>query len=182
MKVSPTSLPDVLVIEPEVHSDERGFFLETYQQGRYKRAGIPHRFVQDNHSGSHQGALRGLHYQIRQAQGKLVHAVVGEVYDVAVDLRKSSSTFGRWVGLQISANDRTQIWIPRGFAHGFYVLSEWAEVAYKVTDYYSTEWDRTLIWDDPTVGIDWPLMDGRPPSLSTKDAQGRRLEQLEVFE
>ena len=182
MKVSATPLPDVLVIEPEVHSDERGFFLETYQQGRYERAGIPQRFVQDNHSGSHQGALRGLHYQIRQAQGKLVHAVVGEVYDVAVDLRKSSSTFGRWVGLQISANDRTQIWIPRGFAHGFYVLSEWAEVAYKVTDYYSTEWDRTLIWDDPTVGIDWPLMDGRPPSLSTKDAQGRRLEQLEVFE
>ncbi|MFV1859869.1 MAG: dTDP-4-dehydrorhamnose 3,5-epimerase [Anaerolineales bacterium] len=182
MKVSATSLPEVLVIEPEVHTDERGFFVETYQQRRYEEAGIPQRFVQDNHSGSRQGALRGLHYQIRHAQGKLVHAVVGEVYDVAVDLRNDSSTFGRWVGLQISAKDRTQIWIPPGFAHGFYVLSEWAEVAYKVTDYYSPEWDRTLIWDDSQVGIAWPLINGRPPSLSAKDAQGKRLEQLELFE
>jgi dTDP-4-dehydrorhamnose 3,5-epimerase len=182
VKVSATSLPDVLVIEPDVHTDERGFFVETYQQRRYEQAGIPQRFVQDNHSGSRQGALRGLHYQIRQAQGKLVHAVVGEVYDVAVDLRKSSSTFGRWVGLQISAEDRTQIWIPPGFAHGFYVLSEWAEVTYKVTDYYSPEWDRTLIWDDKQVGIAWPLLDGKPPSLSDKDARGKRLDQLELTE
>ena len=182
MKVSTTSLADVLIIEPEVHTDERGFFVETYQERRYEEAGIPQRFVQDNHSGSHQGALRGLHYQIRHVQGKLVHVVVGEVYDVAVDLRNGSPTFGRWVGLQISAKDRTQIWIPQGFAHGFYVLSEWAEVTYKVTDYYSPEWDRTLIWDDKQVGIAWPLLDGKPPSLSAKDARGKRLDQLELFE
>ena len=182
MKVSATSLADVHIIEPEVHTDERGFFVETYQQRRYEEAGIPQRFVQDNHSGSYQGALRGLHYQIRHSQGKLVHVVVGEVYDVAVDLRESSPTFGQWVGVQISAKERTQIWIPPGFAHGFYVLSEWAEVTYKVTDYYSPEWDRTLIWDDKHVGIAWPLLDAKPPSLSAKDARGKRLDQLELFE
>ena len=182
MKVSATSIPEVLIIESQVHRDERGFFRETYHEQRYVEAGIPHRFVQDNHSGSHQGTLRGLHYQVRQAQGKLVYVLVGEVHDVAVDLRSSSPTFGQWVGWRMSAESNLQLWIPKGFAHGFYVLSEWAEVVYKVTDFYAPEWDRTLIWNDPEVGIEWPLRAGQPPSLSAKDAQGKRLHELELFE
>ncbi|MBE9480023.1 MAG: dTDP-4-dehydrorhamnose 3,5-epimerase, partial [Chloroflexi bacterium] len=144
MDFSPTSIPDVLLIKPQVFTDDRGFFLETFRSNEFEQAGIAQPFVQDNHSGSKQGILRGLHYQIHQAQGKLVRALVGEVFDVAVDLRKHSATFKNWVGYHLTADSKDQLWIPPGFAHGFYVLSEWAEVTYKVTDYYAPEWERTL--------------------------------------
>ena len=150
--------------------------------GAFAERGITAGFVQDNHSGSQQGILRGLHYQLRQPQGKLVRVVAGEVFDVAVDLRRSSPGLGRWVGEVLSAANRRQLWIPPGFGHGFYVLSEWAEVVYKATDYYAPEWDRTLRWDDPMVGIAWPLIDGRPPTLSAKDAAGRLWDEAEMFE
>ncbi len=144
----PTTIPDVLIIKQNIYADERGFFLETYRHDQFRNAGIDVTFVQDNHSGSKQGILRGLHYQIQQAQGKLVRALVGEIFDVAVDLRKHSATFKNWVGYHLTADSKDQLWIPPGFAHGFYVLSEWAEVTYKVTDYYAPEWERTLIWDE----------------------------------
>jgi dTDP-4-dehydrorhamnose 3,5-epimerase len=182
MEFYPTSLSDVVLVEPQVFGDARGFFMETYQAHRFVEVGIPQVFVQDNHSGSRQGILRGLHYQIRQAQGKLVRVVAGEIYDVAVDLRRNSPTFGQWEGTVLSAENRRQIWIPAGFAHGFYVLSEWAEVLYKTTDYYAPEWERTLLWNDPTVNINWPLLAGKAPLLSAKDINGKRLEEAEVFE
>lgn len=182
MRFTPTAIPDVVLIEPQVFGDERGFFMETYQQERFAAAGITAPFVQDNHSGSRQGILRGLHYQVRRPQGKLVRVIAGEIWDVAVDLRRTSPTFGRWAAERLSAENRRQLWIPPGFAHGFYVLSAWAEVIYKVTDLYAPEWDRTLRWDDPTVGIPWPLIDGQPPVLSTKDAQGRWWDAAEKFE
>jgi dTDP-4-dehydrorhamnose 3,5-epimerase len=182
MQFKSTSIPDVLLIEPKVFGDERGFFMETYQSVRFASAGICADFVQDNQSGSVQGILRGLHYQIRQPQGKLVRVVVGEVFDVAVDLRRSSPTFGKWVGQNLSSSNRMQIWIPPGFAHGFYVLSDWAEVVYKASDYYAPEWDRTLLWNDPEVGINWPLLEGRSPSLSEKDAKGSTLQSAETYE
>jgi dTDP-4-dehydrorhamnose 3,5-epimerase len=182
MHFTPTTIPDVILIEPQLFSDARGFFQETYQQQKFASAGIGAAFVQDNHSGSRQGILRGLHYQIRQPQGKLVRAVAGEIWDVAVDLRRSSPAFGQWAGELLSAENRRQLWIPPGFAHGFYVLSAWAEVVYKTTDYYAPEWDRTLRWDDPTVGIGWPLIDGQLPLLSTKDAQGEWWDAAEKFE
>ena len=182
MEFKPTIIPDVILVEPKVFGDGRGFFMETYQAARFAAAGITAGFVQDNHSGSARGILRGLHYQIRQPQGKLVRVVVGEVFDVAVDLRRSSPTFGRWVGQRLSASNRLQIWIPPGFAHGFYVLSEWAEVVYKATDYYDPEWERTLLWNDPEVGVEWPLLEGRPPILSQKDAEGSLLQSAETFE
>lgn len=182
MHFTPTAIPDVILIEPQVFGDDRGFFMETYQQRKFAEGGITAGFVQDNHSGSQQGILRGLHYQLRQPQGKLVRVVAGEVFDVAVDLRRSSPSFGRWVGEVLSAANRRQLWIPPGFGHGFYVLSEWAEVVYKATDYYAPEWDRTLRWDDPAVGIDWPLIDGRQPGLSAKDAAGMLLGEAELFE
>jgi dTDP-4-dehydrorhamnose 3,5-epimerase len=138
-------------------------------------------FVQDNHSGSAQSVLRGLHYQIQRPQGKLVRAVSGEVFDVAVDLRRSSDTFGKWVGATLTAENKRQLWIPPGFAHGFYVLSDWADLLYKVTEYYSPEWDRVLRWDDPEIGIDWPLIDDAPPILSEKDAHGKSLRDAETF-
>jgi dTDP-4-dehydrorhamnose 3,5-epimerase len=177
-----TSIPDVILIEPRVFGDERGFFVETYQSQRFYDAGITYNFVQDNHSGSRQGTLRGLHYQIRQAQGKLVRVVVGEVFDVAVDLRKSSSTFGQWVGVILSAKNKFQIWIPPGFAHGFYVLSEWAEIVYKATDYYAPQWERTLLWNDPELGIKWPLTTECPILLSPKDAQGKPLHETDIYD
>jgi dTDP-4-dehydrorhamnose 3,5-epimerase len=177
-----TSLPGVLLIEPEVYGDARGFFMETYQAQQFSEAGIQDVFVQDNHSGSSQGILRGLHYQIRQAQGKLVRVVQGEIFDVAVDLRRTSATFGKWEGLLLSAENHRQLWIPAGFAHGFYVLSEWAEVVYKTTDFYAPEWERTILWNDPDLGIEWPLLDGKPPILSAKDVQGKRLVEAVVFE
>ena len=156
--------------------------METYQAARFRDIGIDEKFVQDNHSGSVQGTLRGLHYQIRQSQGKLVRLVTGEVFDVAVDLRRSSPTFGNWVGKRLSSDNKLQMWIPPGFAHGFYVLSEWADMIYKVTDFYAPEWDRTLLWNDPKIGIDWPLIEGVPLLLSKKDAQGTPLNKAEFYE
>jgi len=175
------TIPEVILIQPTIFEDERGLFYEVYQAKRYAQAGIPGPFVQDNQSSSLQGVLRGLHYQIKHPQGKLVCALSGTIFDVAVDLRRSSKTFGQWVGATISAENRAQIWIPPGFAHGFYVLSELAEILYKVTDYYTPEWDRTLIWNDPDLHIDWPLIDGKAPSLSHKDAAGLPLHRAEVF-
>lgn len=182
MKFTPTNLPDVILIEPDLHGDARGFFMETYRQESFAEAGIPHRFVQDNHSGSRQGILRGLHYQIRQPQGKLVRAIAGEIFDVAVDLRRSSPTFGGWTGATLSSANRLQMYIPPGFAHGFYVLSEWAEIVYKATDYYAPAWDRTLLWNDPTLGIAWPLLGGLSPLLSEKDRHGKPLAETDLYE
>jgi len=182
MDFSPTSIPDVLLIKPQVFTDDRGFFVETFRKNEFEQAGIAQPFVQDNHSGSKQGILRGLHYQIQQSQGKLVRVAQGEVFDVAVDLRRSSNTFGRWVGMILSSKNKFQLWVPPGFAHGFYVRSEWAEVTYKVTDYYAPDWERTLLWSDPNVGIDWPLLDGKPPILSPKDAMGKTIDEAELFD
>ncbi|MFH1185488.1 MAG: dTDP-4-dehydrorhamnose 3,5-epimerase, partial [Chloroflexota bacterium] len=163
MQFTPLELPDVIRIEPRLFTDDRGFFLESYHRQQFEAAGLPADFVQDNHSGSRRGALRGLHYQIRQPQGKLVRLVTGEVFDVAVDLRRSSPTFGRWVGATLSGERKDQLWIPPGFAHGFYVLSDWAEVLYKATDYYAPQWERSLLWNDTTVGVQWPLSPGEAP-------------------
>ena len=182
MQFLPTKIPDVLIIEPKVSGDERGFFMETYREERFAQAGIRAIFVQDNHSGSRQGVLRGLHYQIKQPQGKLVRVVVGEGFDVAVDLRRSSPTFAHWVGVHLSAQNRRQVWVPPGFAHGIYILSEWAEIFYKTSDYYAPQWERTLLWNDPTVGIDWPLLPDVPVALSPKDLQGSDLNQAELFD
>ena len=182
MKISPTTIPDVLLIEPAVYQDERGFFLETFNARKYAQAGIPANLVQDNHSGSRAGVLRGLHYQILQPQGKLVSVVAGRIFDVAVDLRRSSPTFGRWVGTYLSAEERQQLWVPIGFAHGFYVVSPWAEVTYKVSDFYSPQGERTLLWDDPTVNVRWPLVEGAAPLLSPKDARGLPLDQVPLFD
>jgi dTDP-4-dehydrorhamnose 3,5-epimerase len=181
MKVTPTAIPDVLVVEPRIFTDDRGFFLQSYQARDFAAAGITGTFVQDNHSGSQRNILRGLHYQVRQPQGKLVRVVAGEIFDVAVDLRRRSPTFGRWVGMHLSAKNKLQMWAPPGFAHGFYVVSEWAEVTYKVTDYWAPEWERTVLWNDPQIGIAWPLVAGAP-ILSAKDAKGTRLAEAEVFE
>ncbi len=182
MNIQHTKLSGVLIVEPQVFQDDRGYFMEAFNARRFAEEGLEQAFVQDNHSGSQQGVLRGLHYQIRQPQAKLVRVVAGEVFDVAVDLRRSSETFGEWVGLKLSAANRRQLWIPAGFAHGFYTLSEWADVIYKVTDYYAPEHDRTLLWNDPDVGIEWPLLDGRPPILSEKDAEGVPLSKAETYE
>lgn len=170
MRFVATELPDVVLIVPRVHGDSRGFFMETWRAESFREAGIDVDFVQDNFSSSSIGTLRGLHYQIEQAQGKLVRVVSGEVFDVAVDVRKSSPTFGRWVGETLSAENKHQLWIPPGFAHGFFVVSERAEFEYKCTDYYSPEHERSIRWDDPDIGIDWPLAAGEAPVLSEKDA------------
>lgn len=182
MLITPTRIPDVVLIEPQVFGDERGFFMETFQAKIFADAGLPINFVQDNHSGSRQDTLRGLHYQIQQAQGKLFRVIVGEVYDVAVDIRRSSTTFGQWVGTSLSAQNKHQLWIPPGFAHGFYVISEWAEVLYKTTDFYAPAWERTIRWNDPALGITWPLKAEQPPILSAKDAQGKTLQEAELFD
>jgi dTDP-4-dehydrorhamnose 3,5-epimerase len=180
MKATPLAIPDVVLIEPQVFGDERGFFFESFNQARFETAiGRPVRFVQDNHSRSRKHVLRGLHYQIRQPQGKLVRVVQGEVFDVAVDLRKSSKTYGHWVGHILSAENRHQLWIPEGFAHGFIALSDTAEFIYKTTDYYAPEHERCLRWDDPVIGIAWPA--GVRPVLSAKDQAGRLLSEAEVF-
>ena len=181
MEFIQTSIPEVIIINPIVYGDERGFFMETYRESEFITAGIGHNFVQDNHSGSIQGTLRGLHYQIKQTQGKLVQVVAGEVYDVAVDLRRSSPNFGKWVGEVLSAENKRQLWIPPGFAHGFYVLNDWANVTYKVTEYYAPEWDRTLLWNDPDVGIEWPLVKGGELNISAKDAEGQYLRDADTF-
>jgi dTDP-4-dehydrorhamnose 3,5-epimerase len=180
MQVTATAIPDVLVIEPKVWGDERGFFFESFHAERFNAAvGRQVQFVQDNHSRSRRGVLRGLHYQIQQPQGKLVRVTLGEVFDVAVDLRKNSATFGQWVGEYLSADNKKQLWVPEGFAHGFVVLSEMAEFLYKTTDYYAPEHERCIIWNDPTLKIDWSLP--QPPELSAKDQQGKLFAEAEVF-
>jgi dTDP-4-dehydrorhamnose 3,5-epimerase len=170
MKITPTDIPDVLVLEPLVYQDARGFFLETWQAPRYREAGLDVDFVQDNHSRSVRGTLRGLHYQIEQPQGKLIAVVRGEIYDVAVDLRRESPTFGRWTAQRLSDENHLQLWIPPGFAHGFYVVSDVADVVYKCTELYAGRHERVIRWDDPDLAIDWPLIDGAAPLLSAKDA------------
>ncbi|GAB4501294.1 MAG: dTDP-4-dehydrorhamnose 3,5-epimerase [Anaerolineales bacterium] len=182
MKITPTTLPDVLLIEPRVFQDERGFFMETYQARRFAEAGIPTNFVQDNQSGSRRGILRGLHYQIRQPQGKLVRVLAGEIFDVAIDLRRASPTFGKWVGYNLSAENKRQLWIPAGFAHGFYTLSDWAEILYKATDFYAPQWERCLLWNSPELKINWPLAADSLPALSPKDALGLPWSQAEFYE
>ncbi|MBD8049164.1 dTDP-4-dehydrorhamnose 3,5-epimerase [Limnohabitans radicicola] len=178
--VTPTEIPDVLILEPKVFGDARGFFFESFNARDFAQAtGLDVDFVQDNHSKSAQGVLRGLHYQIQHPQGKLVRVVQGEVFDVAVDLRKSSATFGRWVGVHLSADNHRQLWVPPGFAHGFVVTSESAEFLYKTTDYWYPEHERSLLWSDPTVAVQWPLCTA--PLLAAKDAAGRLLADADVF-
>ncbi len=173
MKVIETAIPDVKIIEPAVFGDERGFFMETWQQQKFDRQVAKQVFVQDNHSKSVKGTLRGLHYQTKNTQGKLVRVISGEVFDVAVDIRKNSATFGNWVGVCLSDENKRQLWIPKGFAHGFYVTSEEAEFVYKCTDYYNPQAEITIAWDDPAIDIDWSLK--TPPLLSEKDKQGMTL-------
>lgn len=181
MKVTPTSIPEVRVVEPVVWSDARGFLLEVWHAERYRQAGLDLPFVQDNHSRSVRGTLRGLHYQIEQAQGKLVRVVTGRIFDVAVDLRRGSPTFARWTGVELSEDNYRQLWIPPGFAHGFYVMSVQADVMYKCTALYAAEHERTLRWDDPEVGIEWPLTGTGPPLVSAKDAAGLSLRAAPVY-
>jgi len=180
IKKIPTSLPDVFVLEPRVFGDERGFFLESYSERVFAGLGIRDRFVQDNHSRSAQNVLRGLHYQIQQAQGKLVRVVEGEILDVAVDLRRGSKAFGKWEGVHLSGENKRMLWIPPGFAHGFRVISPWAHVLYKATDYYAPEHERTLAWDDPDLNIAWELTG--EPIVSAKDWRGVPLRLAECFE
>lgn len=181
MHVTRTEIPDVLIIEPKVFGDARGFFLESFNQQAFAAAtGLDLNFVQDNHSRSAKGVLRGLHYQIRQPQGKLVRVVSGAVFDVAVDLRKASPTFGKWAGVELTADNHRQFWVPPGFAHGFVVLSDSADFLYKTTDYYAPEHERCIAWNDPDIGIAWPDF-GMAPILSTKDQQGVKLGMAEVF-
>ena len=181
MKVIPTSIPDVKLIEPDVLADHRGFFMDTWQRRKFIEAGIDFDFVQDNHSRSVKGTLRGLHYQIRQPQGKLVRVTVGEVFDIAVDLRQNSPTFGQWVGEYLSADNKCMLWVPPGFAHGFYVTSDIAEFQYKCTDYYAPEHERCIRWDDKALAINWPLSPGAKPLVSLKDQGGILLTQAELF-
>ncbi len=179
MKVIQTEIADILILEPVVYGDDCGFFLESYNKRELERAGLRADFVQDNHSRSARNVLRGPHYQIRQPQGKLVRVVSGEIFDVTVDLRKSSPTFGKWAGVTLSADNNRMLWIPQGFAHGFCVTSEAADVLYKATDYYTPEWERSLLWNDPDLAINWPL--NGEPILSPKDQAGRPLREADVF-
>ena len=179
MRVTPTDLPDVLLIEPRVFGDQRGFFFESWNRRVFSEAGLVAEFVQDNHSRSGHNVLRGLHYQIEHAQGKLVRVSFGEVFDVAVDIRRSSPSFGKWVGMRLSAEAKSMLWIPPGFAHGFLVLSDAAEFLYKTTDYWYAEHERTLLWNDPALAIDWPL-DGAP-TLAAKDAAGAPLASADLY-
>lgn len=180
MKAAPSEIPEVLLLEPAVFGDERGFFLESYNRREFRKAtGLDVEFVQDNHSRSRQGVLRGLHYQVRQPQGKLVRVVAGEIFDVAVDLRKKSSTFGRPVTFRLDAQSKRMVWIPPGFAHGFLVTSESAEVIYKTTDYYAPQYERTLLWNDAALGIRWPLAGA--PTLAKKDLEGVPLARAETY-
>ena len=180
MQVMPTAIPDVLIIKPRVFGDERGIFFESYNKQAFSDLiGRQVNFVQDNHSKSTKGVLRGLHYQIKQPQGKLVRVVQGEVFDVAVDIRNGSPTFGKWTGARLSAENKQQLWIPKGFAHGFVTLSETAEFLYKTTDYYAPEYERCIAWNDIDIGIDWPIEN--QPALSAKDQQGASLKDAEVF-
>lgn len=181
MKRLDTFIEGLVVLEPQVFKDDRGFFFESYNEETFRRLGINSRFVQDNHSGSRKGVIRGLHYQICHPQAKLVRVIAGEIFDVAVDIRRSSPTFGKWFGLNLSAENKRLLYIPEGFAHGFLVLSDWAEVLYKTTDFYAPECDRVIIWNDPEIAIDWPL-NGIEPILSPKDLKGARLKEADLFE
>jgi dTDP-4-dehydrorhamnose 3,5-epimerase len=181
MAFTSTTHPDVIHIEPNIYQDERGFFMESYRKEKYYQAGISFEFVQDNHSSSIKGTLRGLHYQITHAQGKLVRAIIGEIFDVAVDLRRGSPHFGKWVGAILSADNKEQLWIPPGFAHGFFTLSSRADVVYKTTDYYDPQGDRCICWDDPDLAIEWPISRGGQPLLSDKDATGCPFSEAEVY-
>lgn len=180
MNIIQTDIPGVLIVEPKVFTDARGFFYESFNRKAMQAAGIAHDFVQDNHSRSARNVLRGLHYQIRQPQGKLVRVIAGEIFDVAVDIRRSSPTFGRWVGMKLSAENKRLAWIPPGFAHGFLVLSEFAEVLYKTTDYWAPQSERTIVWNDRDLAIAWPIAD--EPLLSAKDRAGAAFRETELFE
>jgi dTDP-4-dehydrorhamnose 3,5-epimerase len=181
MKVVQTALPEVLILEPKVFSDSRGFFLECYQQKVFDAAaGYRVNFVQDNHSGSQQNVLRGLHYQVKQEQGKLIRVIAGAIYDVAVDIRRNSRTFGKYVGVELSSDNKRMLWIPEGFAHGFLTLSPWNEVYYKATDFYAPAHERSIRWDDPQISVEWPL-NGSKPIVSGKDEAGAWLRDAEVF-
>lgn len=182
MEILDSLIPDVKIIQPKVLGDDRGFFMETYRASIMSELTGGKTFVQDNHSKSKQGTLRGLHYQMRHTQGKLVRVIQGEVFDVAVDMRESSPTFGKWVGEALSAENKRQLWVPEGFAHGFYVMSDTAEFVYKCTDYYEPEHDRSLLWCDETVGVEWPLVDGEKPLLSEKDEAGKVFAEADKFE
>jgi dTDP-4-dehydrorhamnose 3,5-epimerase len=181
VKIISTALPGVKIIEPRVFGDSRGFFLESWNAKVFAEAGIHSSFVQDNHSLSGRGTLRGLHYQLQQTQGKLVRVVAGEVFDVAVDMRRSSPTFGKWAGVTLSAENKRMLWIPEGFAHGFYVTSERAEFLYKCTDYYDPASEQALLWNDPAVGVEWPLVPGSEVLLSAKDKVGKLFGDAETF-
>src|SRR5690242_2527277 len=182
MKAIPTSIPEVLIIEPREFGDSRGFFFESFNHKDFRRAtGLDVSFVQDNHSRSVKGVLRGLHYQIRQPQGKLVRVARGAVFDVAVDIRRSSPNFGRWAGVELTEDNHRQLWVPPGFAHGFYVLSDSADFLYKTTDYYNPDFERSLLWNDPAIGVSWPVDTGTQPTVSVKDAQAASLAAAEVF-
>lgn len=181
MKYIQTAIPDVVLIEPKVFGDHRGFFMETWQERAFKENVANVSFVQDNHSKSSQGILRGLHYQIQNPQGKLVRVTQGSVFDVAVDMRKSSETFGQWVGFELSEDNHKMLWVPPGFAHGFYVSSDTAEFVYKCTDYYAPEFERSLIWNDSHVNITWPLVNDQPPLLSDKDSKGDTFIEADFF-
>jgi dTDP-4-dehydrorhamnose 3,5-epimerase len=176
-----SDLAEVLIIDPKVFEDRRGFFMETYQAREFAEAGIHSDFVQDNHSRSMKFTLRGLHYQIQHAQGKLVRVVAGEIFDVAVDIRRSSPTFGKSIGITLSEQNKRQLWIPPGFAHGFLVLSEWADMLYKATDFYDPEAERVLLWNDPILNISWPMPTGQLPIISAKDLAGRSFSEVEVY-
>lgn len=181
MQATKTHIPDVIILEPKVFGDDRGFFFESFNARTFETlTGVTRSFVQDNHSKSARHVLRGLHYQIRRPQGKLVRVVQGEVFDVAVDLRRSSSTFGQWVGVTLSADNKKQLWVPEGFAHGFIVLSETAEFLYKTTDFYAPEYERSILWNDPLIGIDWPF-EGEP-KLAAKDAAASTFDKAEIFD
>ncbi len=182
MKFERTSLVDVILIEPDIYGDERGFFQESWNQRAFSEAGFDWEFVQDNHSRSQQGILRGLHFQTQQPQGKLVRVTAGAVYDAVVDLRKDSASFGQYLGIELSAENHSMLYVPPGFAHGFYVLSESADFLYKTTDYYHPESELSLAWDDPTVDIDWPLVEAAPPQLSDKDRQGLPWQDIPYFD
>ncbi|ADU69880.1 dTDP-4-dehydrorhamnose 3,5-epimerase [Pantoea sp. At-9b] len=182
MKIIETEIPDVKIIEPAVFGDERGFFMETWQQKKFEELVSPRTFVQDNHSKSSKGILRGLHYQTVNTQGKLVRVVAGEVFDVAVDMRRSSPTFGKWVGVLLSAENKRQLWVPEGFAHGFYVTSDSAEFVYKCTDYYNPQHEHSLLWNDRELNINWPINSDNPPSLSAKDAVGTPFSEAVKFD
>jgi len=182
MKIIDTEIAEVKIIEPAVFGDERGFFMETWQQKKFEELVCARQFVQDNHSKSAKGILRGMHYQTENTQGKLVRVISGEVYDVAVDMRRSSPTFGKWVGVLLSAENKRQLWVPEGFAHGFYVTSESAEFVYKCTNYYNPAAEHSLLWNDEKLGIEWPLEEGKEPLLSAKDKAGTNFDSAVYFE